>query len=433
MSMRTLLSKIVIFIVTILLLLPVRLFAEEKIMSLSECIKEAEKNNPELKAQGAKVEEYGFKYRQQLGVILPQLDANISYTRYEEQLPSKKTLFGSSLDDYYSDISLRQVLFSGGKNISQINSASTALSAEKQKFEQIRKTVHLSVKKAYFEQARAQYMFQIQQELLARLMEHLTIAQLLYESGKISNVDVLKIKTQLAAAEDSLSNLKDLVYTKALLLGQTMGLNEAVNASLQLAKPEEGLTIKSVCLENKFKDTPEIKYDYNLIEKANFDKLAAKGELFPNVSLRASYFREDKDFFPEYPNWYAGIAITVPLFHGGSIISQIQQAKARQKQAQESLIQTELNLNVKFQSAKASLVDRINRLKTTKKVLDLAQESLTATELSYKSGKLSALELIDAQTVYYNSLLNYKNNIIDYYIAKAEIEYICPEAIAEVE
>ena len=68
---------------------------------------------------------------------------------------------------------------------------------------------------------------------------------------------------------------------------------------------------------------------------------------------------------------------------------------------------------------------------TTKKVLELSKEALNAAELKYKAGKLTALELIDAQTVWNNAVLTYENNATDYLITLAEIEYICPEALVK--
>jgi len=151
----------------------------------------------------------------------------------------------------------------------------------------------------------------------------------------------------------------------------------------------------------------------------------------PSLILKANYNFEDKEFFPGNPNWYAGAGISLPLFHGGSTFAQIGQAKARQKQAVDAVRQTEIALQVKFESAVATAADKRNRLKTTKKVLDLSKEALNAAELKYNAGKLTALELIDAQTVWNNAMLTYENNTIDYLITLAEIEYICPQAIAE--
>ncbi len=408
------------------------LHGQDKAKTIDECIEIAFKNNPELKSQGLKIEEAKSKYHQQIGNLLPQIDGSLSYYRYEKLLPSKKALIGESLDDYYADISLRQVLFSGGKYNARINSAKISHDAETYRYEQLKRQIILSIKKAYYDLLKNIHTLKIQNELLKKLKEQLQVSKLLYNSGKISNLDVLKIETQLALSEDIVNNLHNLIHTKSLLLAQTMGLKESVNVQDVFPEIKENIKVNTVCFDNNFKNNPEISYIKSIQEKTKHDIQESKSDLFPNISLRATYNIEDSQWFsrePSWSNWYAGVGITFPLFHGGSIISQINQAKLKYNQAGETVRQIEININTRFESARTTLMDRILRLKTTKKVLDLAKETLTTAELKYNSGKLTALELTDAQMLWNNAEINYITNAVDYLTAVAEIESICPDAI----
>ncbi len=408
------------------------LYGQDKAKTIDECIEIAFKNNPELKSQGLKIEEMKSKYHQQIGNLLPQLDGSLSYYRYEKELPSKKVLIGESLDDYYADVSLRQILFSGGKYIARLNSAKVSLNAETYRYDQLKRQITLSVKKTYYDLLKNIHTLKIQNQLLEKLREQLQVAKLLYNSGKISNLDVLKIETQVALSEDIARNLHNLVRTKSLLLAQTMGLKEPVNVHEDLPEIKESIKVNTSCLDNNFNNNPEISYIKSIQEKTKQDIQEAKSDLFPNISLRASYNIEDSQWFfraPRWSNWYAGIGMTFPLFHGGSIISQINQAKLKYNQTGETVRQIEININTRFESARTTLIDRISRLETTKKVLTLAKETLTAAELKYNSGKLTAMELIDAQMLWNNAEINYVNNVVDYLTAIAEIESICPQAI----
>ena len=410
------------------------LYGQDNGKTIDECIEIAFKNNPELKSQEMKIEEAKSKYHQQIGNLLPQIDGSLSYYRYEKELPSKKALIGESLDDYYTDISLRQVLFSGGKYNARINGAKISLDAETYKYEQLTRQIILSVKKTYYDLLKSIHILEIQNELLKKLREQLQIAKLLYNSGKISNLDVLKIETQVALSEDMVNNLHNLVHTKSLLLAQSMGLKESVTVRYEFPEIKENIKLNTVCLENNFKNNPELSYIKSIQEKTKQDIQESKSDLFPNISLRANYNIEDSKWFSEDPswsNWYAGVGITFPLFHGGSIISQINQAKSKYNQIGETVRQIEININTRFESARATFIDRALRLKTTRKVLDLAKETLTTAELKYNSGKLSAIELIDAQMLWNNAEINYINNIVDYLTAVAEIESICPDAIVK--
>jgi outer membrane protein len=177
------------------------------------------------------------------------------------------------------------------------------------------------------------------------------------------------------------------------------------------------------------KISPDIKYAEYLGKRSELERNAAESERLPLVQLKTVYSFEDSVILPQNPSWYAGLNLTVPLFHGGSISAQIKQAEEKKNQADEFLKQTKLNVSLKFKSGVAVFLDGISRLKTTKRVLDLSMESLTAAELKYNAGKLTALEIIDAEIVWSNARLNYCNNGVDSWLALFEIEAVCPEAV----
>ncbi len=85
----------------------------------------------------------------------------------------------------------------------------------------------------------------------------------------------------------------------------------------------------------------------------------------------------------------------------------------------------EIELGVRYQSALATLKDRKNRIDITLKTLKLANEALIASELKYKTGKLTTIELLDAHIVWNNAYLTHINGLIDYYIASEEMKYLC--------
>jgi outer membrane protein TolC len=410
------------------------LYGQNNGKTIEECLEIAFKNNPELKSQEMKIEEAKAKYNQQIGNLLPQIDTNLSYYRYEKELPSKKILIGESLDDYYADISLRQILFSGGKYVSRIDSAKFSLIAETYKYEQIKRQVILSVEKAYYGLLQTIHTLKIQNELLKRLKEQLQVTKLLYSSGKISNLDVLKVETQVALSEDMVSNLQNLVYTKSLLLAQSMGVKEPVTVQDNFPEIKENIKVNTLCLENNFKDNPELNYIKSLQEKAKYDIDESKSNLYPSIYLKTNYNIETNRVFSPHTlwsDWYIGVGLTFSLYDGGNIASQIKQAESKYEQISETVRQIEINIKTRFESARATFIDRKSRLKTTKKVLDLAKETLTTAELKYNSGKLSAIELIDAQMLWNNAEINYINNVVDYLNAVAEIKSICPNAIIE--
>jgi len=402
---------------------------EEKTLSLAECRTVAEKTNPDILSAAEKVAENLNRYYAFRGVLFPQADAAFSYQRYQDQLPSKKALFGPSLDDYYSELTVRQLFYSGGKYISQMKSADAGYEAEKAKLEQVKRETFFSVSRAYYEQLRAQHSLHIQQAVLDKLKEQETVAQLLYNSGKTSVVDVLKIQTKVSSYEAQVQNSQNRTYLQALSLGQAMGIAEPVKANFELPKLNEQVVFARTLPEAELQSNPEAAYARRTANRYEHDINAYSADRMPSLYGRASYFREDSTFFPDNPNWYAGVYLSLPLFRGGTLKAQTEQAKQRHIQALENLRKTQLALSVRYQSAVASLIDKKNRVAVLKKTLALAKETLTATELRYSAGKISVLDLLDAENSWQDAYLAYASLILDYLVNAEELKTLWPQSI----
>lgn len=413
-------------------------YAQQNQLTLEECLSMGVKNNNDIKIQYDKLNEAKYKYYQQLAAVLPQIDASIAYKRYDQIPLTQKELAGVQkigerpvFEDYNAGVMLNQVVFSGSKYF-QIKTSKTAYEYEMLRYDVILLKTKLDIAKAFYEQLRSNYMVTIQNELTDKLKEQKVITELLYRGGKLTNIDLLKVQTQLAASTDALENLKNLAYSKALVLGQVLGIDEPVYAKHELVTPPENYFDITQC-SSLSKNHPELQVARLLKEKSDFEKDQAYSTIMPTVYFNANYYREESKFFPGNPNWYVGFVATMPLFHGGSIYTEIRQAHARFDQVAESLRKTEIELGVRYQASLATLKDRKNRIATTQKTLDLSNEALIASELKYKTGKLTTIELLDAHIVWNNAYMSFINGLIDYYIACEEMKYLCAGTIKDKE
>jgi len=427
-------------------------------LTLSDCLTIALKENPDIKIARSRVDEVRARRNGVIAKFLPRIDLGLSYYRRGErnappskayQLPPQNEYqaaqqyinnrFDANVkkpsDEYYAELLMNQPLFQGGKEWGQLKSVIALLRSEEQRLDLAVRTVKLSVTRLFYELLRTQLEYDIQRDLLEKLKEQHRIARLLYEGGKNSYVDVLKIQTQLAGAEDSMQYLQNSIVRGRLSLARSMGMDRPVDIARQLPAVEKNISINTECLKNGISDNPEILYALQTVEKLRYDELTACGGHLPTLSLKGGYSLggytsiKDNRFPPRYPNWYFGAAITIPIFQGNGVNAEIAEAKAKKEQAIDRLKDVRLELAVRFQTAESALRDSVNRLNTTEQILQYSRETLTASELKYNAGKLSAFELLDAQTVWINARLNYTRNIVNYRITAAELEYICPGSV----
>ena len=404
-------------------------FAAAAGFSLEECRATAAGKNPDLLRERAALDEGQAGYAVSRGALLPQLDATLSYQRYDQQLPSKKALFGVSPDDYYSDITLKQLLFSGGRYLSQLRSSKVSVEAQKQRVSLAERELTLGVTKAYYEQLRAAHALEIQKSVLEKLSQQRVTAELLYNGGRTSVVDVLKIQTNESAQRDAVASAGNQVYVKALGLGQAMGVAEPVWANFSMPEISETSVFEKDIPAPVLESNPEMLYAARNAEKSSLEIKTAGAAHYPSVYLKGSYFLEDKSFFPGNANSYAGVFLALPIYAGGAVSAQADRAGARYAQARETQRKARLSLYARYAAAVSTAQDKKERVATSAKTLSLAKETLTASELRYSAGKISVLDLLDAQNLWSNAYLAYANVIFDYLINAAELKAIWPEAV----
>ena len=397
--------------------------------SLKECLSMAAGRNPDLLRERAALDENQAGYVVSRGALLPQLDATLSYQRYDQQLPSKKVLFGASLDDYYSDITVKQLLFSGGKYVSQLRSSKVSVEAQKQRLSLTERDLAFNVTKAYYEQLRAAQTLEIQKSVLEKLSQQRVAAQLLYNGGRTSVVDVLKIQTNESAQRDAVANAENQVYVKALALGQAMGVEEPVWAAFAMPQINETAAFEKTIPAAVLDANPEMLYAARNVEKSGLEIKTALASHYPALYLKGTYFMEDKEFFPGNANSYAGVFLALPIYYGGAVSAQTDRAGARYAQARETERKARLSLYSRYAAAVSTALDKKERVATSAKTLELAKETLTASELRYSAGKISVLDLLDAQNLWSNAYMSYANVTFDYLINTAEVKAIWPEAV----
>ena len=390
----------------------------------------ADSAHSEIKNGLSRIRESQQRKLQIVSNLFPQLSASANYTRLGEGPPGKKYLLGNSNDDFYTDVTAKQLLFAGGKYRNQISAAETLTVVENQKLSQTRRSIRLAIARAYFETVKARFAVGVQRDLIQRTRAQSDIAELLFQGGKTSNLDVVRLRTQLLIAGGQLTAFESQLKTRQYQLAQAIGVTDTCSvADSVLSDTLESLPVDMEYLMQELKEAPEMKAAQAAHENALLNEKVAKADYFPTLSLNGGYNREEDRFFPGNPNWVIGASISVPLYRGGGTRAQAAQAYERTQQAENTLDQTWVSLTARLRSAIESLNDKKDKINIAGQVVESANETVGIAELRYSTGKLSAFELIDAQNTYARAQQDFFNAHVDYRIAIEEIAVLCPSVL----
>ena len=399
-----------------------------KTLTLSEAVSTAFQQHPILKSSEYLVDAARFKVQQVKSGYFPQLIFNTSYTRWDWILPNKRIFLGNSLDDIYAEFSLQQLIYSGGKTSLQYDIAQNNVSLESLNNRRLQQSIAFSVTRSYLLLLKAERLVKVQEFAVANLREHAAMANLLYQSGKVSQLDVLKAQTQLALANEELVKAQNAVTIRRHELLGAMGIDstfafQTVDFVESLWEHEKEKMYNEDSLLTILEYHPDLEKARVDAQGKEVEVSLAGSDYYPTVFLKGIYNWESSQIPPGHKNWNVGIGLSFPIYQGWATSSAVQQAQARFQASSSTVQAVRQKLIVAIRSSLINIYDTRSRVKSAKETMQLAEETEKVANLKYRTGKGTSLDVLDAELLLTNSRINYTQVLTDYAIAVAELYY----------
>jgi outer membrane protein TolC len=241
--------------------------------------------------------------------------------------------------------------------------------------------------------------------------QFLDLSRMLERGGEVAHSDVIKAQLQandrqLSLQEAQLAEQKARLGL-AVLLFPNFSQDFTVVDDLRFAPP---LPLFAEAQQLAEKNNVDLKAAALALKVASHEVTAAFGAHLPSLTLDYWYGIDANHFavssFGIRNLGYAAQAtLNVPVFNWGALQSKVKQAELRRAFAQVELTEAQrvavANLNG-FYAEAATARSELDQLRES---AELAAESLRLTNLRYKAGEATALEVVDAQ----NSLILSRN------------------------
>lgn len=398
-------------------------FAVPVPVSLQQAIELAEENNPQIKLADSVVRESLLRSRQISSGQLPQVEANYNYTRYGETPPGKVSILGDSENDFYTDLTVRQLIFSGGRLGNQIKASRIQTEIDNVGLEITKRDIRLLIMKVWLSALDAKYSIRILNESQDRMDQQLQIAKLRYSAGLSSELDIIRYETQVISTDGRIQNAEASYRNKLTSLAQAIGITDSLEIiSFEIPDLDEYglLLLAHQAREIDLAQIPEIKADSLRIHKASLDRQIAKSSYYPSISAKLSANLEDNLLIPQNFSWYFGVNLSLPLYTGGRIRAEVDQAVEREYQTRTKYEASKVNRAMQLRTLRENMQNIENNILVTNRVLESAYRALDIAELRYSDGQLSAYEVIDAQNLVSQTRISLFSSQIELRIAQEE-------------
>ena len=418
------------------------------VVDVSRAVELAYAHNRHLQIALEEEQRIGAQYDEVRSDLLPKFSTTAGYSR-SWILPS--TTFSVSTEDSVGQVQkntqtvefgtpnnavlglgLNQLVYRGGSVEAARRVVDQYSELNREKVRQTRQQVVLRVQEAVLNGLLAERSVTVAQRALEQAEAHLQQVRQLFGQGAAADFDVLRAEVQVANLRPEMSEAQNRLQLALEATKNAIGLR--LDESLEIrgefddfpmSVPMDISAAQAKALEQR---SALRQLDWQIrLQKENITIIRAA--LRPTVMLTGSYqwqwqlpdaWRLEGDDFRD--SWVMGIAAQIPLFDGGKVSSQTQQARVdlRQLHLRREQLADDIRLQVK--QAMLRQRDAEGRIRASTKTVEQAEKGLEIAEVRYESGIATQVEVLDVQVALTRARLNRLKSLYDHALAGVHLQ-----------
>jgi multidrug efflux system outer membrane protein len=268
-----------------------------------------------------------------------------------------------------------------------------------------------NVATAYFQLRALDSELEISKRTLASRQESLKLTHFLENHGSASGLDVSQAEQLVYTASETIPDLERQIQQQENVLSVLLGENpQSIPRGRALTDQPVPQNVPAGLPSELLERRPDVRQAEENVVAANAQIGVAKAAFFPNLSLTGLGGLESNALhqFITTPSetWYGAFNVSQPVFQGGALRSQLRFARANWQETVLSYQQTVQNaLEQVSNSVVASQKDREFR-EQQELLTQAAQQTDQLSEVLYKNGGASYLQVLTSETNYFSAELN---------------------------
>jgi outer membrane protein TolC len=354
------------------------------VLTWEQCIEKARVYNPDLVSARSALRELEYEVTSASAGFLPSVSASAGASLGQSEDSDR----WSENESSSASVNLSQDLFSGGGNTAKRKRALAQLKIGMEQYRQTLADVELNARLAYIEVVYAQELIELTQKIEERRAANVRLIQLRFDGGRENAGSLARTKAQLSqAAYESNEARRSLEYALRNLTA-AIGLTTpvaGVTGTLNAAPPE---ALED--LEALMQQTSDYLIAATQVEASEQGFRVTRSARFPQVSLSAAAGVSDGSGFDSYDGyWKVGLNVSMSLYSGGQLGSDVAAAREQVIQSEMDLIATGNALLASLQQQWNSYANAIESETVQQELLDAEMLRAEISTAKYKQGLLS--------------------------------------------
>lgn len=289
--------------------------------------------------------------------------------------------------------------------------------------------ITVGVSKAFYDILTTQEQISLLQDDTARLARSLQDAYNQYKGGLVDKIDYKRATIALNNSKSQIRQYEEQLIAKYSFLKYLMGYPQESELaiqydSLQLQKESQLDTLQQLKVKDRI-EYRQLQTQRNLL-RANLQY--NRWSFLPTVSAAGYYNlvylnQNFKDLYGQsFPNSYAALSVSIPIFQGFKRIHLIRAAELQLQRNEWDFVSLEDSITNEYKTALSSYKAALYDYSLQKENVDIATEVYNTVQLQYKAGVKTYLDVIIAQSDLRSSEVNATNALYSLLATKLDVE-----------
>jgi outer membrane protein TolC len=239
-------------------------------------------------------------------------------------------------------------------------------------------------------------------------------------AGTAADIDALRTKVELQTRQQQLIQARNDFAIQKLAVARVIGLRPAQEFDLtdkSPYQPFEGITVEEA-LKRAYASRSDYRAAQSEVRAAELSRRAAQAGYLPSLSFAADYGTGGTH--PSNASQVYDIrgTLSIPIFTGGSVHGDVQQADARLEQSRERLDNLQAQIESDVRTALLNLQSAEQQVNVARSNIELADQTLAQSRDRFSAGVTDTVEVVQSQETVASAHEQYISSLYNYNFAK---------------